>query len=248
MKKRVALVTGGTGCIGTAICRYLSEQGNKVIAGFSHSHDDTYAKEWQALQAKDHYHFEIVYGDVSNFSSSAAMIDDVETKIGPVDILINNAGITRDATLRKMLDSEWSDVLRINLDSVFNVTRQVINGMIERSFGRIINVSSINGQKGQFGQTNYSAAKAGMHGFTKALAQEVASKGITVNTVSPGYVATEMVKKVPSKVLEQIIAAIPIGRLAEPLEVARVVGFLALDETSYITGANIAINGGQHMY
>ena len=248
MNARVALVTGGTGGIGTAICHHLHKQGLRVIAGYSHGGDSSHALEWLKEQAKAGYQFDIVYGDVSNFESCGEMLHEAETKVGPIDILVNNAGITRDATLRKMLAKDWDLVLRVNLDSVFNVSRHVINGMIERGFGRIINISSINGQKGQFGQTNYSAAKAGMYGFTKALAQEVASKGVTVNTVSPGYVATEMVKKMSPAVLEKVIAQIPVGRLAEPDEVARVVAFFAADEAGYITGANIAINGGQHMY
>ncbi len=247
MSTRIALVTGGTGGIGTAICRHLRDNGVRVVAGYSHGGDDSHALKWKVQQEKEDYKFDIVYGDVSNFESCQGMIEEVQTKVGPIDILVNNAGITRDATLKKMLVSEWDSVLRVNLDSIFNVTRHVINGMLERKFGRIINISSINGQKGQFGQTNYSAAKAGMHGFTKALAQEVASKGITVNTVSPGYVLTEMVKKVAPEVLEKIIAQIPTGRLAEPIEIARVVTFLASDDAGYITGANIAVNGGQYM-
>jgi len=248
MKKRIALVTGGTGGIGTAICRQLANEEVQVIAGFSHGGDNAYALKWQTDQKNAGFTFELVKGNVSDFNACAAMIDEVETKYGPVDILVNNAGIARDSTLRKMQVEQWNEVIHINLDSVFNVTRHVINGMIDRNFGRIINISSINGQKGQFGQTNYSAAKAGMHGFTKALAQEVASKGITVNTVSPGYVATEMVKKMPENVLEKIIAQIPVGRLAEPAEIARVVAFLAAKEQGFITGADFAINGGQHMY
>ncbi|MBS0288492.1 MAG: acetoacetyl-CoA reductase [Proteobacteria bacterium] len=247
MNTRVALVTGGTGGIGTAICRHLYQAGVRVVAGFSRGGDDSFAKDWQSLQAKEDYQFEIIYGDVADFDSCAGMVETVRAKVGPIDILVNNAGITRDATLKNMQKDQWNDVMHVNLDSVFNVTRHVITGMIERNFGRIINISSINGQKGQFGQTNYSAAKAGMHGFTKALAQEVASKHITVNTISPGYVATDMVKKVAPNILEKIIAQIPVGRLAEPIEIARVVSFLASDESGYITGANIAINGGQHM-
>lgn len=245
--KRIALVTGGMGGIGTEICRFLSTQNIKVVAGYNRNGDDSAANAWQSQQQQEDYHFDIVQGDVADFSSCAKMIDEVETKIGPIDILVNNAGITRDATLRKMTPEQWQEVLRVNLDSVFNVTRQVINGMIERGYGRIINISSINGQKGQFGQTNYSAAKAGMHGFTMALAQEVASKGITVNTISPGYVATNMVKKMPQEILSKIIAQIPVGRLAEPQEIARLVAFLAAPESGFITGANFAINGGQHM-
>jgi acetoacetyl-CoA reductase len=248
MKKRIALVTGGTGGIGTAICRYLHDQGVLVVAGYSHGHDPSHALNWQAEQHEQHYGFEVVYGDVSNFESCAAMVEEIEKKVGPVDILVNNAGITQDAVLRKMLPAQWNAVMRIDLDSVFNTTRQVINGMVDRQFGRIINISSINGQKGQFGQTNYSAAKAGMHGFTKALALEVAAKGVTVNTISPGYVATEMVKKIAPEILEKIVAQIPVGRLADPSEIARTVSFLAAEESGYITGANIAVNGGQHMY
>lgn len=248
MTSRIALVTGGTGGIGSAICQHLRSQGATVIAGYSHGGSDSKAKDWQQMQRSQNHEFGIVYGDVSNFESCAAMIHAVETEYGPIDILVNNAGITRDATLRKMEWVDWNAVLRINLDSVFNTTRHVINGMIERQFGRIINISSINGQKGQFGQTNYSAAKAGMHGFTMALAQEVASKGITVNTVSPGYVGTDMVNKMPEEVVKKIIAQIPVGRLAKPNEIARMVAFLAAEESGFITGANFSVNGGQHTY
>lgn len=247
MTTRIALVTGGTGGIGTAICRSLASQKIHVIAGYSHGGSSEYATKWQADQKAQNYDFEIAYADVTNFDSCAAMIDKIETNIGPIDILVNNAGIARDTTFKKMQPADWDAVIRVNLDSVFNVTRQIINGMLDRNFGRIINISSINGQKGQFGQTNYSAAKAGMHGFTMALAQEVASKGITVNTVSPGYVATDMVKKLSSAILDKIVAQIPVGRLAEPTEIARLVSFLASEESGYITGANFAINGGQHM-
>ncbi len=244
---KIALVTGGTGGIGTAICRHLHDNNVRVIAGYSHGGDATHAKKWQQEQSALHYEFEIAYGDVSNFESCAGMIEEVQSRIGPIDILVNNAGVTRDAVFKKMEVAQWDQVIRINLDSIFNVTRHVINGMLERNFGRIINISSINGQKGQFGQCNYSAAKAGMHGFTKALAQEVANKGITVNTISPGYVETDMVKKVAPEVLQKIVAQIPVGRLAQPVEIARVVTFLASDESGFITGANFAINGGQYL-
>lgn len=247
MKKRVAFVTGGTGGIGTAICKQLHDQGRQVIAGYSRGGDKTFAAQWQKDQLEQGYTFGIVYGDVSNYDACAIMLDEVETQHGPIDILVNNAGVTRDSTFRKMLPAQWHEVMKINLDSLFNVTQHVINGMIDRGFGRIINISSINGQKGQFGQTNYAAAKAGMHGFTKALALEVAAKGITVNTISPGYVATEMVKKMAPGTLEKIIAQIPAGRLAEPHEIAHMVAFLASEASGYITGANFAINGGQHM-
>jgi acetoacetyl-CoA reductase len=247
-QQRTALVTGGTGGIGTAICQHLTKAGMRVVAGYSHGGDSSYALTWQKEQASLGFEIGIVYGDVSNFESCTAMVEEVTSKQGAVDVLVNNAGITKDITFKKMTVADWQAVMRIDLDSVFNTTRQVINGMIDRNFGRIINISSINGQKGQFGQTNYSAAKAGMHGFTKALAQEVAAKGVTVNTISPGYVLTEMVKKVPDDVMQKIIAQVPVGRLAEPDEIARVVIFLAAQEAGYITGANIAVNGGQHMY
>lgn len=247
MKSRIALVTGGTGGIGSSICQYLADQGVKVVAGYNHGGSDAKAKEWQKINQEQDYNFGIINGDVSNFESCKAMIEAVESQYGPIDILVNNAGIAKDATLRKMDVADWNEVLRINLDSVFNTTRNVIGGMIDRQFGRIINISSINGQKGQFGQTNYSASKAGMHGFTMALAQEVASKGITVNTVSPGYVGTDMLKKMPENILTKVISQIPVGRLAEPDEIARVVAFLAADESGFITGANVAVNGGQYM-
>lgn len=248
MTKRIAIVTGGTGGIGTAICRTLHDNGFIVVAGFNNGGSDDKAQQWQLLQRRENYQFEIMYGDVSNFESCNAMVAAIEEKWGPIDILINNAGITMDASLKKMEPVAWESVIRTNLDSVFNMCKQVVPGMLERKFGRIINISSINGQKGQFGQTNYSAAKAGMHGFTKALALELAGKGITVNTISPGYVATEMVKKMPQEVLEKIISDIPMKRLGNVEEIAHVVAFLVHEHAGYITGANIAINGGQHMF
>jgi acetoacetyl-CoA reductase len=247
MKSRIALVTGGTGGIGSSICCALHAQGVTVVAGYSHGGSDVKAKAWQQAQKENDRHFGIVFGDVSHFESSGEMIRCVEAEYGPIDILINNAGIVRDATLRKMELSVWEAVLRVNLDGVFNTCHHVINGMIERQFGRIINISSINGQKGQFGQTNYSASKAGIYGFTKALAQEVASKGITVNSVSPGYVKTDLLANVPEAILNKIIAQIPVGRLAEPDEIGRVVAFLADDASAFITGADFSINGGQYM-
>ncbi len=245
---RVALVTGGTGGIGTAICQRLAKEGYKVAAGYNSGGDHDRAKTWQAKQKELGFDFDISYGDVRDFESCSACIAHVEETLGPIDILVNNAGVTRDATLKKMSQNQWSEVLSANLDSVFNMTRQVINGMIERGYGRIINVSSVNAQKGQLGQTNYSAAKAGMHGFTKALSQEVARKGITVNTVSPGYIATKMVMEVPEEIRNQIISDIPVGRLGLPEEVAHAVAFLAAEESGFITGANLSVNGGQHMF
>jgi len=248
MKEYVALVTGGTGGIGTAICRKLHDLGVKVAAGYNNAGVDNKAVAWQKAQEEQGYNFHISYADVSNYESVGGMIADIEETLGPISIVVNNAGITRDAQLKKMDVSMWDIVLRVNLDSVFNVTRQVINGMIDRNYGRIINISSINGQKGQFGQANYSAAKAGMHGFSKALAQEVAGKGITVNTVSPGYVGTEMVRQMRPEIVEKIVAQIPVGRLAGPEEIADIVAFLAAESSGFITGSNIAINGGQHMF
>ncbi len=245
MENKVALVTGGTGGIGTAICQQLAKENIKVAAAY---HNEEKAKRWKEEQAKLGFEFFIIKSDVENFDSCGKMVAAVEEALGPIDVLVNNAGITRDTQLKSMTAEQWQDVLRTNLDSVFNVTRHVINSMIARNYGRIINISSINGEKGQFGQTNYSAAKAGIHGFTMALAQEVAKKGITVNTVSPGYIATEMVMAVAEEIRQKIIAQIPVGRLGEPKEIARLVAFLASTDSGYITGANIAMNGGQHMH
>ncbi len=243
--KRIVLVTGATGGLGTAMCKTLFENGYHVIGNYRNK---TKAEEWQQKLLDEGYKVDIVEGDVCNFDSCKKMIEDVEKNIGPIDILVNNAGITRDGRLARMSLQDWNDVINTNLNSVFNCTRNVIEGMIERSFGRIINISSVNGQRGQFGQTNYSAAKAGIHGFTKTLAMEVAKYGITVNTISPGYIATDMVMAVPEKVRDQIVAQIPVGRLGGTHEVAHLVAFLASDKTSFITGANYSINGGQHVY
>jgi acetoacetyl-CoA reductase len=245
MTKRIALVTGGLGGIGSAICRALYDYGIRVVAGYSRAHD--VAQKWQTEQKKAGYDFDIAYGNVADFDSCESMVKKIESEIGQIDILINNAGITRDVTCCKMSKEAWDTVINTDLNSVFYVTHAVINGMQNRRYGRIINISSINGQRGQFGQVNYSAAKAGIHGFTKALALEVAKKGITVNTVSPGYVASEMVLVLPENIQQKIIAEIPMGRFAEPDEVARLVAFLADEKTTYITGANIAINGGQYL-
>jgi acetoacetyl-CoA reductase len=197
---------------------------------------------------KDGFTIELFFGDVSDYESSGKMIAEINAKYGHIDTLVNNAGITRDGRLINMKPEDWHAVINTNLNSVFNCTRQVIQGMIDRNFGRVINISSVNGQRGQFGQTNYSAAKAGMHGFTKSLAMEVAKYGVTVNTISPGYIATDMVMAVPEKVLNQIVAQVPMGRLGGTHEVAQLVSFLASEETSFITGANYSINGGQHVY
>jgi len=244
--QRIALVTGGMGGLGEAICMKLARMGIKVVVTYSPS--NTKSAEWlQGMAARD-YHFHAYAVDVGDFDSSAAGIDKIQKEVGPIDILINNAGITRDMTFKKMTKVDWDAVIGTNLNSVFNMTKPVVDGMVERGWGRVINVSSVNAQKGAFGQTNYSAAKAGMHGFTKALALEVAKKGVTVNTISPGYIGTAMVQAIPEDVLNsKIIPQIPIGRLGKPEEVAGLCAYLASDEAAFITGANIAINGGQHM-
>jgi acetoacetyl-CoA reductase len=247
MTQRIALVTGGMGGLGEAICMKLARMGIRVVVTYSPS--NAKYKEWlKEMESRD-YHFYAVPCDVGDFESCQKMVEQVSREVGPIDILINNAGITRDMTFKKMTKVDWDAVMSTNLDSVFNVTKPVVDGMVERGWGRVINVSSVNGQKGAFGQTNYSAAKAGMHGFTKALALEVSRKGVTVNTISPGYIGTKMVLAIPKDVLDsKILPQIPIGRLGKPEEVAGLCAYLASDEAAFVTGANIAINGGQHMY
>jgi acetoacetyl-CoA reductase len=244
LEGRVALVTGGTGAIGTAICKRLAASGAKVVATYR---DQAKADRWIADRKKEGLDVAAVEVDVTSFESCQAMVAEVEKAVGPIDILVNNAGVTRDTTFRKMSKDQWDCVLTSNLDSLFNVTRNVITGMMERGYGRVINISSINGEKGQFGQVNYSAAKAGIHGFTMALAQEVARKGVTVNTVSPGYIATEMAMAVPEEIRNKITAEIPIGRMGTPEEVAYAVDFLAGKESALFTGSNLSCNGGHHM-
>ena len=244
MTSRVALVTGGTGGIGTAICKKLADMGHKVATNYR---SEEKAKAWQAQMKADGYDIALVKGDVTSPDEAQAMVAEVEKTLGPVEILVNNAGITRDGTFHKMTAQQWNDVINTNLNSVFNVTRPVIEGMRERKWGRIIQISSINGLKGQYGQANYAAAKAGMHGFTISLARENAKLGITVNTVSPGYVATDMVMAVPEEVRAKIAADIPTGRLGKPEEIAYAVGFLVDDQAAWITGSNLDINGGHHM-
>jgi acetoacetyl-CoA reductase len=245
-KRRVALVSGGMGGLGEAICIKLAALGYTVVA--THSPTNAKSQRWLRDMRERGYVFHAYACDVANWESCVACVQEISDAVGPVDVLVNNAGITRDITFRKMDRVNWDLVMRTNLDSCFNMTKQVCDGMLERGWGRIINISSVNGQKGAFGQTNYSAAKAGMHGFTKALALEVARKGITVNTISPGYIGTEMVMAIPSDVLQnKIIPQIPMGRLGKPEEIAGLVAYLASDEAAFVTGANIAINGGQHM-
>jgi acetoacetyl-CoA reductase len=248
MKKRLALVTGGVGGIGTAICKRLAEDGHFVVANYAIEGTE---KRWNDAMAAAGLNGDataLAFGDVTDFEAMGAMVKKIEAEHGPIDVLVNCAGITRDSTFRKMTPEQWRAVLSTNLDSVFNVTRHVIEGMAERGWGRIVNISSVNAVRGQFGQTNYAAAKAGILGFTKSLAQEVVKKGVTVNAISPGYVQTDMVMAIREDVRQKIVAEIPAGRLAMPEEVADAVAFLASDKAAYITGTNLAVNGGLHMY
>ncbi|MFA0923687.1 beta-ketoacyl-ACP reductase [Xanthomonas fragariae] len=244
MTSRVALVTGGTGGIGTAICKRLADQGHRVASNFRNQEK---AQAWQQRMQAQGYEFASFRGDVASSKHARTLVDEVEASLGPIEVLVNNAGITRDTTFHRMTAEQWHEVINTNLNSVFNVTRPVIEGMRKRGWGRVIQISSINGLKGQYGQANYAAAKAGMHGFTISLARENAAFGITVNTVSPGYVATDMVMAVPEEVRAKIVADIPTGRLGRPEEIAYAVAFLVAEEAAWITGSNLDINGGHHM-
>jgi acetoacetyl-CoA reductase len=244
MAQRIAYVTGGMGGIGTSICQRLSKGGFKVIAGCGPN--SPRKDRWIGEQKSLGYEFIASEGNVSDWESTKAAFEKVKAEVGRVDVLVNNAGITRDSVFRKMTPEDWKAVIDTNLNSLFNVTKQVIDGMIDNGWGRIINISSVNGQKGQFGQTNYSTAKAGLHGFTMALAQEVASKGVTVNTVSPGYIATDMVKAIREDVLEKIIGTIPVKRLGTPDEIASICAWIASDDGAFSTGADFSLNGGIH--
>jgi acetoacetyl-CoA reductase len=245
-QQKTVLVTGGMGGLGETISTKMADAGYRVVVTYSpgnKTHD-----EWVGAMKAKGYDILAVACDVADYDSCTRAVVEVQAKVGAVDILVNNAGITRDTTFKKMDKVNWDAVLRTNLDSLFNMTKQVADGMVERGWGRIINVSSVNGSKGAFGQTNYSAAKAGVHGFTKALALEVAKKNVTVNTISPGYIGTKMVTAIPKEVLEsKILPHIPVGRLGKPEEVAGLIIYLASEEAAFVTGANIAINGGQHM-
>ncbi len=244
--KRIALVTGGMGGLGEAICIKLAALGDTVVTTYSPS--NTKSQEWLRTMRSRGLDFYAYACDVTDWESCQVCVRIVTAQIGPVEVLVNNAGITRDMTFKKMDKINWDAVMHANLDSCFNMAKQVCEGMVDRGWGRVINISSVNGQKGAFGQTNYSAAKAGMHGFTKALALEVARKGVTVNTISPGYIGTKMVTAIPKEVLDsKIIPQIPLGRLGKPEEVAGLVAYLASEEAAFVTDANIAINGGQHM-
>jgi acetoacetyl-CoA reductase len=247
MTKRIAVVTGGMGGLGEAISTKLHDAGYAVVV--THSPKNTGAAEWLAGMEQQGRNFRAYPVDVADYDSCQHCAARIQAEVGPVDILVNNAGITQDMTLRKMDKVNWDTVVRTNLDSIFNMTKPLCEEMVARGWGRIINISSVNGSKGSVGQTNYSAAKAGMHGFTKSLALEVARKGITVNTVSPGYLATKMVAAIPQEILDtKILPQIPAGRLGKPAEVAALVGFLCSEDAAFVTGANIAINGGQHMH
>lgn len=245
--RRTALVTGGTSGLGNAIARQLHDAGHRVLVTFHAGKKDV--NDWLKHESSQGYDFHVYPVDVSSYDSCQALAEKIGADGFSVDILINNAGVTRDSTFKKMDKESWDVVLRTNLDSMFNTTKPFLDGMSERGWGRIINISSVNGNKGQFGQTNYSASKAGVHGFTKALALEVARKGITVNTVSPGYFDTAMVAGVRQDILEnQIISQIPVGRLGSPHEIGALVRFICSDDAGFMTGSNVAMNGGQHMY
>lgn len=250
MSKKVALVTGGTGGLGTAMCRGLAQKGFTVVAGYYNGGEESVAaaQKWlDAFKAEGFEDVHVVAGDVGNFDDAARMVAEVKEKVGPVSVLVNNAGITRDKFFVKMTKEQWDAVINTNLNSMFNVTKHVIEDMIANKWGRIINISSINGEKGQAGQTNYSAAKAGIFGFTKALAQEVVTKGVTVNSIAPGYVATDMVMAIREDILQTIIDQVPMKRLAKPEEIGAAVCYLASEEAAFMTGANLSINGGLHM-
>ena len=244
MSQKVAYVTGGMGGIGTAICQRLAKEGFTVIAGCGPTRD---YQKWLDEQKAAGYTFHASVGNVADWQSTADAFAKAKAEHGPIDVLVNNAGITRDRMFLKMTREDWDAVIDTNLNSMFNVTKQVIPDMVERGWGRVIQISSVNGEKGQAGQTNYSAAKAGMHGFAMALAQELANKGVTVNTVSPGYIGTDMVKAIRPDVLEKIIATIPVKRLGRPEEIGSIVAWLAGDDAGFTTGANFSCNGGLHM-
>lgn len=244
MAKKVAYVTGGMGGIGTAICQRLAKEGMTVIAGCGPSRD---FDRWLGEQKEQGFTFYASVGNVADWDSTVSAFKKVIDEHGQVDVLVNNAGITRDGVFRKMSLEDWRAVMDTNLNSLFNVTKQVIDGMVERGFGRIINISSVNGQKGQFGQTNYATAKAGIHGFTMSLAQEVANKGVTVNTVSPGYIGTEMVRAIRPEVLEKIVSTIPVKRLGTPEEIGSIIAWIASEDAGFATGADFSLNGGLHM-
>lgn len=246
MTQRIAIVTGANGGLGESMCKALIGQGRTVIGTYVPGHDAS-AASWQAEMKKQGFDISMKAVDVSDYDACKRLLDEIESTQGSVDILVNNAGITRDAPLKKMQPAQWQAVIQTNLNSMYNMCQPVFEAMCNRGWGRIVNISSLNGEKGQFGQANYSAAKAGIYGFTKAIAQEGAKKGVTVNSISPGYIDTPMVRQVPENVLNNIIAGIPVGRLGQPEEIARAVVFLTADEAGFITGSNVSVNGGQYM-
>ncbi|TWI48016.1 3-oxoacyl-[acyl-carrier-protein] reductase [Pseudomonas duriflava] len=245
MSKRIALITGGMGGIGAAISRRLHQEDFIVVVGCRPN--SSRKEEWLAAQQEDGFEFHVCEHDVADWESTSRAFAELRERVGPIDVLINNAGITRDASFRKLTPEQWNEVINTNLNGVFNASKQVIDDMLAKGWGRIINISSVNGQRGQFGQTNYSATKAGIHGFTMALAREVASKGVTVNTISPGYILTEMTGAMRPEVLAQITAGIPVGRLGRPEEIASLVAWLASEDAAYATGADFSMNGGLNM-
>lgn len=248
MTNRIAVVTGATGGLGTSMCKALAAQGRTIVA--SHLPDEKSTADavaWQQDMKNDGIDVAIYPLDVTSYENCESFVARVEQEHGPVDILVNNAGITNDAPLKKMQAEQWNQVISVNLTSMFNMCKHVFEGMCERGFGRIVNISSLNGEKGQFGQSNYAATKAGIYGFTKSIALEGARKGVTANSVSPGYIDTPMVRKVPEKVLDNILAGIPVGRLGQPEDIARAVAFLTADDAGFMTGTNLSVNGGQFM-
>jgi len=248
MTKRIAVVTGASGGLGITMCQELIKQDRQVVASYYPTEGvEAEAKEWQAEMKKDGYEVTIYPLDVSDYESCTNFIKTVEAEQGPIDILVNNAGITRDAPLKRMTPAQWSEVINTNLTSMFNMCQPIFEAMCARGWGRIVNISSLNGEKGQFGQSNYAATKAGIYGFTRSIALEGASKGVTVNAVSPGYIDTPMVRQVPEKVLESIVKGIPVGRLGQPEEIARAMIYLTADEAGFVTGTNLSVNGGQYM-
>ncbi len=246
MNRKIVLVSGGTGGIGTATCKRLSSE-YQVIASYYHNGQHDGARKWQEELQREGYTVDLAYGNLAVYSDCEKMVNDIKERYGRIDVLVNNAGITQDSSFRKMTEEQWHEVIDTNLNGVFNLTRNVLPLMLENQYGRIISISSINGRKGQFGQANYAATKSALYGFSKSIAQEVAKKNITVNTISPGYIDTHMLATVGEEIMKAIIAEIPVGRLGRPEEIAEAIAFLASEHAAFITGANLDANGGQYM-